>query len=148
MKDQDAHQILIKLPEENNLHKRIWKLALDLNAYQFSISRDLKNFEKLGARFLHTLREKNLEDHKSLATFSFKTEKRSVSQDYLYRWQKWVFYDNFKRKKIDKDESSWPTPKAEVHGRKVILCVQWDHYGIFFEILNHNHFEKRFASLR
>ena len=32
-----------------------------------------------------------------------------------------------------------PTSKVELCGRKVILCVWWDHHGIiYFEFLNHN----------
>ena len=37
------------------------------------------------------------------------------------------------------DESPQPTPKAELHGRKVTQCVWWERHGIIhFEFLNFN----------
>lgn len=37
-------------------------------------------------------------------------------------YEKWVAYDNVQHKRqwIDKDKSPQPTPKAELHGRKVL----------------------------
>ena len=40
---------------------------------------------------------------------------------------------------MNKDESPQPTPKAELHGRKVMLYKWWDDFSIIhFEFLNHN----------
>ena len=55
--------------------------------------------------------------------------------------EKWLFCDNVpcKRQWTDKDESLRATPKAKLRGRKVMLCVYWDHYSIIhFEFLNCN----------
>ena len=55
--------------------------------------------------------------------------------------KKWAFYDNVqcKRQWIDLDESLQPTRKVLLHGRKIILCLWWDHHSIIhFEFLNHN----------
>ena len=55
--------------------------------------------------------------------------------------EKWITYDNVacKRQWVDKDKSSQPDPKAELHGRKIMLCVWWDCCGIIhFKLLNRN----------
>ena len=40
---------------------------------------------------------------------------------------------------IDNDESLQSTPKVELLGRKVMLCVWWDHHGIiYFEFLSYS----------
>ena len=44
-----------------------------------------------------------------------------------------------KRQSIDKNKCLLPTSKAELHGRKLMLSVWWDHHGnIHYEFLNHN----------
>ena len=50
-------------------------------------------------------------------------EMTHLSKISLQETKKWVFYDNVQRKRqwIDKDESPQPTPKVELHRRKVIL---------------------------
>ena len=55
--------------------------------------------------------------------------------------KKWIKYDNVARKQqwIDMDKSPQPDPKAELHSRKIMLCVWWDRRGIIhFELLNRN----------
>ena len=40
---------------------------------------------------------------------------------------------------VDKDKSSQPDPKAELHGRKIMLCVWWDRCSIIhFKSLSRN----------
>ena len=44
-----------------------------------------------------------------------------------------------KRQWDDKDKSPQPDPKADLHGRIIMLCVWWDRHGIIhFELVNHN----------
>ena len=39
----------------------------------------------------------------------------------------------------DKDKSPQPDPKAELHGKTIMLCLFWDRHGIIhFDILNRN----------
>ena len=55
--------------------------------------------------------------------------------------EKWIIYDNVacKRQWVDKDISPQPDPNAELHDRKIMLCLWWDRRSIIhFEILNHN----------
>ena len=50
---------------------------------------------------------------------------------FITRDGKYFFYD------YDKDEFMRPTPKAKLHGIKIVLCVWWDQRGMInFELLN------------
>ena len=55
--------------------------------------------------------------------------------------EKCFFYDYVQCKKqlIDEYQSPQPTLKVQLHGKKVMLCIWWDHHGIIhFEFLNCN----------
>ncbi|XP_043258954.1 histone-lysine N-methyltransferase SETMAR-like [Colletes gigas] len=57
--------------------------------------------------------------------------------------EKWVTYDNIvqkdKRQWLDKDQPPLPDPKANIHGKKILLCVWWDCQGIIHhELLKSN----------
>ena len=105
------------------------ELALDFNKSQSTIWRHLKKIEKvskLGVWNPHKLREKNKEDRISIVT-SFLSIQRNdpFFKNIMTDDEKWVFYDNvqWKRQWIDLDEPLQPIPKAELHERKVMLCV-------------------------
>ena len=49
--------------------------------------------------------------------------------------EKWIYFDNPKRKK-SWCEPSTSTPKRNIHGFKVMLCIWWDQKGIvYYELL-------------
>lgn len=53
-------------------------------------------------------------------------------------WYMWIYFDNQVNKKqwVDPDQEPLPTPKREIHGKKVMLCVWWDQKGIiYYELL-------------
>lgn len=55
--------------------------------------------------------------------------------------EKWITYENIVRKRqwLDKDQPPLPDPKANIHGKKILLCVWWDRQGIIHhELLNRN----------
>jgi hypothetical protein len=47
--------------------------------------------------------------------------------------QKWIFYDNVIRKRqwFSPGEAPKPTPKKNVHSKKLMNCVWWDMEGIY-----------------
>ena len=55
--------------------------------------------------------------------------------------EKWIHYDNPKRKKswVSPGEPSTSTPKRNIHGHKVLLCIWWDQQGVvYYELLKPN----------
>lgn len=55
--------------------------------------------------------------------------------------EKWIYYDNPKRKKswVNPGEPSTSTPKRKFHGHKVLLCIWWDQQGVvYYELLKPN----------
>ena len=52
--------------------------------------------------------------------------------------EKWIYFDNPSNKTqwLDPGQASVQTPKRNIHGKKVMLCVWWDIKGIlYFELL-------------
>jgi hypothetical protein len=47
--------------------------------------------------------------------------------------EKWIFYDNVIRKRqwCRPEEAPKPTPKKNLHSRKLMICVWWDMEGIY-----------------
>lgn len=55
--------------------------------------------------------------------------------------EKWVLYINYTRKHqwCKPDQAPLPTPKPEIHAKKILLSVWWDIYGVvYWEILPPN----------
>ena len=55
--------------------------------------------------------------------------------------EKWIYYNNHKRKKsrTDPDQPSTSTPKRNIHGQKILLCIWWEQHGVlYYELLKPN----------
>ncbi|UYV79052.1 hypothetical protein LAZ67_17000923, partial [Cordylochernes scorpioides] len=55
--------------------------------------------------------------------------------------EKWIHYDNPKRRKswVKPGHASTSTAKPNIHGKKLMLCIWWDHLGvIYYELLQPN----------
>ena len=103
--------------------------------------------QKLGAWVPHSLSENNKMQRVSISTSlisrHYQAEQRH--QSFLSRIvtgdEKWCVYVNFKRRKqwLSPDKTPAPRVKAEVHPRKVLLCVWWDQKGVLhYELLPRN----------
>lgn len=56
--------------------------------------------------------------------------------------EKWIYYSNPKRKKswVKPGEAVASTPKRNIHGSKLMLCIWWDQLGVvYYELLQPNH---------
>ena len=55
--------------------------------------------------------------------------------------EKWIHYDNPKRRKswVKPGQAVASTPKRNIHGSKLLLCIWWDQLGVvYYELLQPN----------
>ena len=121
------------------------ELALELGVAQSTISERLHamgKIRKLGKWVPHQLDEnqlnaritactKHLAEHKKHSFLS-----RIVTGD-----EKWVYYDNPKRKAdyVDPGQPSTAQAKRDIHCQKLMLCIWWDQKGVvYYELLKPN----------
>ena len=122
--DQDAFSELLKY----SWCKSTRELGLDLSTDQSTICCHLNKrgkVSKLGVWVPHNLIEQNKKDFIFIGNNLPKKENELFLLNIMTGNKKWVFYDNVqcKRQWIDDDKSPLATPKAELFGRKIMLCV-------------------------
>jgi len=102
----------------------------------------LGKVQKFGCWIPHQLSEKNLHDRVECCV-------QLLSRSRRYDWldnvvtgdEKWCLYVNHTRKRqwVDAAEQPQPEPKADLHQRKVMLCVWWGVRGVYhWELLPNN----------
>ena len=114
---------------ECNACQSTQELADKLNTSQSAICRHLEKMgkvSKLGVWVPHTLSENNKADHLLIETNLLSRQRNDSFLDKIITGdKKWITYDYVahKRQWVDKDKSPKPDPKAELYGRKIMLCV-------------------------
>ncbi|UYV75796.1 hypothetical protein LAZ67_13001380 [Cordylochernes scorpioides] len=121
------------------------ELAETLGVTQQAISNRLKVMgmvQKQGNWVPYELKPGNIERHICTCELLLKRQNR---KSFLHRIvtgdEKWIHYDNPKRKKswVKPGHASTSTAKPNIHGKKLMLCIWWDQLGvIYYELLQPN----------
>ena len=115
------------------------ELALALDVTQASVSKRLKKMgmvQKLSYWVPHELTERQQENRKTMCEILL--QRHSILHRIVTGDEKWIHYDNPKRLKawVKAGEPGPSTPKRNIHGSKVMLCIWWDQLGVvYYELL-------------
>ena len=118
------------------------QLAKALGVDQGTISRRLHaigKIQKEGKWVPYELKERDIERRKTTCEILFDRFKR---KSFLHRIvtgdEKWIYFDNPKRKKswVDPGQPSTSQPVRNIHGKKALQCIWWDQKGaVYYELL-------------
>ena len=90
----------------------------------------------------HKLSEENLLDHISACDSLLKSNENVLFlKQVVLGDEKWILNNNVERKRLwgKRNEPPPTTPKADLHPKKVMLCVWWDWKGVlYYELLLEN----------
>jgi len=121
------------------------ELALTLGVTQQAISHRLKSLgmiQKQGNWVPYELKPRNVERRFSTCEMLLARHKR---KGFLHRIvtgdEKWIQYDNPKKRKSwgPPGHASTSTAKPNLHGKKLMLCIWWDQFGVvYYELLKPN----------
>ena len=140
MEDEELQALLRENPAQSSR-----ELATQLGVGQSTVLSHLKTLGKVqkeGRWVPHKLSEAAVISRLSVCESLLTRHKRkSFLPNIVTGDEKWLFYDNPQRKKqwLDPGEAARPTPKRNVHGKKVMLCIWWDQQGVlYYEVLQPN----------
>nr|QRH16694.1 transposase [Mayetiola destructor] len=118
------------------------ELAKSLGVTQQAISKRLKAagyIQRQGNGVPHELKPRDVERRFCMSEMLLQRhKKKSFLSRIITGDEKWIHYDNPKRKKsyVKRGGRAKSTPKSNIHGAKVMLCIWWDQRGVlYYELL-------------
>ena len=86
----------------------------------------------------HELKERDIKRRKTTCEILFdRLKKKSFLHRIVTGDEKWIYFDNPKRKKswVHSGQPSTSQPVRNIHGKKALLCM-WDRKGaVYYELL-------------
>lgn len=138
--DNDLQALL-----DENSAQTLKELADELDVTEMAVSKRLHamgKIQKEGKWIPHELSPTAMSNRLSIAVSLLSKQKK---KSFLWRIvtgdEKWIHYDNPKRKKswVNPGQASTSQPKRNIHGLKLLLCIWWDHQGVVYhELLKPN----------
>lgn len=154
----DDHELQALLNEDDAQTQE--QLARALTVTQQAVSVRLQKMGKIqkeGKWVPYELTERQQENRRTLCELLLESHR---NKSFLHRIitgdEKWIYFDNPKRKRswTDPGKPAKPTPKANIHGKKVLLCIWWDQKGVLYyellkrgETVNGDRYKKQLTKL-
>ncbi|CAO4381978.1 unnamed protein product [Caenorhabditis nigoni] len=140
---QTVDNDLLKQTIESDPRQTVRELAQQFGCSHGTIANHLHAIGKTnrcGKWTPHELTDANKSTRVATAGILLSRAKRSGFLDSIVTGdEKWIRYDNTTKKRewLSVGEHPKPTPKPDLHGKKVMLCVWWNSEGVvYFEILD------------
>jgi histone-lysine N-methyltransferase SETMAR len=139
--DDEALQALLDADPRQTTRE----LAEQLNCHHSTVERHLHalgKVHKYGRLVPHQLSKDNLVQRASMcASLLFRQKHEHFLDRIVTGDEKWVCYDNVRRRKqcLDPGQNPFPNVKPDMHPKKIMLFIWWDMKGvIYFELSDIN----------
>lgn len=132
MVDEDALRAVVEEDPRQTLDELQERIGIDRTTI-FRHIKAMGKTSKAGVWVPHQLTEGNKLQRASICNSLLSRNKNDPFLERIVTGdEKWVMYDNPKRRKqwLSPGETSIATPKPNIHGQKVLLCVWWGMKGI------------------
>lgn len=137
-KFEDA-ELQAVLDEDDTLTQKMMAEMLGVARQTISYRlRAMGKVQKLGKWVPHDLNDRQMEKRKTVCELLLvRYERKSFLHQIVTGDEKWIYFENPKRKKswVDPGQSSTSSARPNRFGRKTMLCIWWDQQGVLYKEL-------------